>query len=466
MDSQKKAKIVATLGPASSSEEIIRLMAKAGANVFRLNFSHGTHDLHLRNAEIIRKVEKELETHLAILMDLQGPKIRIGMFEKGSAILKTGSKFSLDLDNKYGDSQRGTLPHPDLFPALKEGTELLLDDGKIKLRIEENNNSKIITEVIEGGVISNKKGVNIPNAILPICSLTPKDKEDLTILEKLDPDWLAVSFVQTEKDVEYARNLLNNSEVGIVAKIEKPSAVERIDSILNAADAVMVARGDLGVEMPYESIPSIQRTIINKARYHRKPVIVATQMLESMTKCHIPTRAEVSDVAYAVAEGADAVMLSAESAAGDFPVNAVETMTKIITQTEADGLDFFPREFENLTAMAESVKNTVDIDKINFIAAFTESGRCTVNISNSRAGAKILAFTPNLKTARKLALAWGIEAIVVDDVFTFTQMTELVQRKLQQLYAGCFGKVAIVAGLPFRESGRTNLLHICDINAE
>lgn len=462
MSNLRKAKIVATLGPASSSEDVIRLLAKSGANVFRLNFSHGTHELHIKNAELIRKIEEELETHLAILMDLQGPKIRIGMFEDGNVILRKGSKFSLDLKKDYGNSKRVLLPHPELFSALKEGIELLLDDGKIKLRIEENKGNELITEVIEDGIISNKKGVNIPNAILPINALTEKDKEDLKVTEKIDADWIAISFVQTEKDIEYAKRFFDD-KVGIVAKIEKPSAVERIDSILEVTDAVMVARGDLGVEMPYESIPGIQRMIINKARYHRKPVIVATQMLESMIKCHMPTRAEVSDVSCAIAEGADAVMLSAESAAGEYPVESVATMAKIIMQTETDNLDFFQKEFENLTAMSESIRRTVAIDDIKAIAAFTESGRCAINVSNSRTKATIFAFTPNLKTARRLSLVWGINAILVDEIFTFAQMTQIIQTKLKQKGRAEYDRVAIVAGLPFRSSGQTNLIHVYKI---
>lgn len=464
MDNLKKAKIVATLGPASSSEDVIRNLAKAGANVFRLNFSHGTHEFHIKNAELIRKIEKELDIHLAILMDLQGPKIRIGMFEDGSVILKKGAKFSLDLNKEYGNQKRVMLPHPELFSALKEGTKLLLDDGKIKLRIEENKGSELITEVIEEGIISNKKGVNIPNTILPINALTEKDKEDLKVTEKIDVDWIAISFVQTEKDIEYARNFFD-SNIGVVAKIEKPSAVECIDSILKTTDAVMIARGDLGVEMPYESIPAIQRMIINKARYYRKPVIVATQMLESMIKCHVPTRAEVSDVSCAVAEGADAVMLSAESAAGEYPIESVETMARIIKQTEKDDLNFFQSEFENLTAMSESIRRTVSIDKIESIAAFTESGRCAINVSNSRTKSTIFAFTPNLKTARKLSLVWGVEAILVDEIFTFAQMTQIVQNKLKEINPRC-NKVAIVAGLPFRNSGQTNLIHVYKIERD
>ena len=462
----RKAKIIATLGPASSSGDMIRKLAIAGANVFRLNFSHGTHETHKQNATIIRNIEQELESPLAIMMDLQGPKIRIGVFENGSVSLKQGSKFIFDLEKDFGSSKRVSLPHPEIFNALKEGTDLLLDDGKIRLKINENNGKEIITEVIDGGILSNKKGVNIPNIILPITALTAKDKTDIAIVDEISADWVAISFVQTADDISYARSFINK-DVGILAKIEKPSAVECIDSILTASDAIMVARGDLGVELPYESIPGIQRNLINKAREHRKPVVVATQMLESMISCHVPTRAEVSDVSCAVAEGADAVMLSAESASGNFPEEAVKTMAKIIERAESDNLDFFDKRFENLTAIAESVAKSVEKDDIKIITAFTESGRCAINVSNSRPKANIIAFTPNLKTLRKLSLVCGVKSILVDEIFSFSQMVQITQRVLCrnfEIYDG--EKVAIVAGIPFRASGQTNLLHIYKIDKE
>lgn len=460
----RKAKIIATLGPSSSSEEMIRKLAIAGANVFRLNFSHGSHETHRQNAAIIRKTEQELKIPLAIMMDLQGPKIRIGVFEDGSISLKRGSKFILDLEKDFGNSKRVSLPHPEIFNSLKEGTDLLLDDGKIRLKINENNGKEIETEIVDGGILSNKKGVNIPNIILPITALTKKDKEDIAIADEISADWIAVSFVQTADDISYARSFVSK-DIGILAKIEKPSAVESIDSILEASDAIMVARGDLGVELPYESIPGIQRTLINKARKHRKPVVVATQMLESMISCHVPTRAEVSDVSCAIAEGADAVMLSAESASGNFPEDAVKTMAKIVERTESDNLDFFDKRFENLTAISESVSKSVEIDNIKIVTTFTESGRCAINVSNSRPKANIIAFTPNLKTLRKLSLVWGVRSILVDEIFSFSQMVQITQRVLcKNFEINNEEKVAIVAGIPFRESGQTNLLHIYKID--
>lgn len=463
MERSRKAKIVATLGPASSSEEMIRKLALAGVDVFRLNFSHGTRETHRQNATLIRRIEQEIDRPLAIMMDLQGPKIRIGVFEDGSVSLKQGAKFILDLERDYGNARRVCLPHPEIFNALKAGGELLLDDGRIKLRIMENNGKEIITEVVVGGILSNKKGVNIPNIILPITALTEKDKADVAIAEEIDADWVAISFVQSADDVSYAREFISPN-TGLLAKIEKPSAVEGIDSILEVSDAIMVARGDLGVELPYETIPGIQRMLVNKARQHRKPVIIATQMLESMTSCHIPTRAEVSDVSCAVAEGADAVMLSAESASGDYPEESVKVMAKTVTKTEEDNLNFFDSKFENLTAFSESVAQTVEKEDIEIIAAFTETGRCAINVSNSRPKAKIVAFTPNPKTVRKLSMVWGIQAILVEEIFSFTQMIQIAQNTVQKYCDVEKGeRIAIVAGLPFRTSGQTNLMHICTI---
>lgn len=461
---KKRAKIIATLGPSSSSIDMIRKLALAGANVFRLNFSHGTAETHKKNALAIREVEKELDTFLAIMMDLQGPKIRIGVFEDGSISLKSGSKFNLDMEKEFGNLKRVSLPHPEIFNSLKSGTELLLDDGKIKLKVMENNGKVIETEVIEGGILSNKKGVNIPNIILPINALTDVDKKNVELIDDIGADWVAVSFVQTAEDISYARSFINR-DVGILAKIEKPSAVENIDSILKEADAIMVARGDLGVELPFESIPGIQKHLIDRARFYRKPVVVATQMLESMISCHVPTRAEVSDVACAIAEGVDAVMLSAESASGDYPEESVKTMAKIIEKAENDGLNFFDKSKENLTSLARALSSVVEIDHIKTIAAFTESGRCVVNASNGRPGAEILAFTPNIKTARRMSLAWGVRSILVDEIFSFSQMIQLVQKNICKYCNVEDGeKVVIVAGIPFRSSGQSNLLHICQID--
>ena len=460
MDVMRYMKIVATLGPASSSEDMIRKLVLAGADVFRLNFSHGTHEEHIKTATTIRKIEKEIGKPIAIMMDLQGPKIRIGVFEDGCVTLKSGEKFLLDTKQEFGNSRRVQLPHPEIFPALIAGTELLLDDGKIRLLVEENDGDTLVTKVINGGVLSNKKGVNIPNTILPISALTEKDKNDVAIAGKIDADWVAISFVQTANDIDYARKLVS-PEVGILAKIEKPSAVKDIDAILDVSDAIMVARGDLGVEMPFEAVPGIQKILINKARQHRKPVIVATQMLESMISCHVPTRAEVSDVACATAEGADAVMLSAESASGNFPEDAVKTMAKVTMKAEADSLDFFDYNFENATTFATAVKNAVQNDEVKFIVVFTETGKCAIDISNARPEAPIIALTPNTKTQHKLALVNGVQSFLIDEVFTFEQVIEIANNIIiNNFNAQNASKIAIIAGMPFRTSGTTNLFYI------
>lgn len=460
----RKAKIVATLGPSSSNLETIKKLAEAGVDVFRLNFSHGSHEMHLKNSAFIRQVENEIQKPLAIMMDLQGPKIRVGVFEDGKAMLEQGAKFTFDLEKEFGNSKRVCLPHPEIFNSLKEGTEILIDDGKLRLKVMNNDGKKIEAEVLTGGVISNRKGVNIPNAILPITALTEKDKADLAILKEVDANWLAISFVQNAEDINYAKSFANDS-VSILAKIEKPSAVKNIDSILKVSDAIMIARGDLGVELPFESIPGIQMELIRKARQFGKPVVVATQMLESMISCKVPTRAEVSDVAYAIAEEADAVMLSAESASGEYPEEAVKTMKKIIVQTENDKLSIVPKNndskkcFETYESLCENLNNK----DIKVIAAFTESGRTAISVSKVRPDALIIALTPNVKTSQKLSICWGIHSLIVDEIFSLSQMLQIVQRKLGK-FLNDNDKVLIVAGIPFRTSGTTNLFHICQID--
>ncbi len=462
---ERKTKIIATLGPASQSIDMIRKLCVAGADVFRLNFSHGDHELHKKNALAIRAVEQELEKPIAIMMDLQGPKIRIGVFEEGVASLKTGAKFILDLEKEFGNSRRVSLPHPEIFNSLKSGTELLIDDGKIMLRVLDNDGTRIETEVINGGIISNKKGVNVPNAILPITALTEKDKKDVAIINDIGADWLAVSFVQTAEDILYARSFVDDS-VSIIAKIEKPSAVQNIDSILEVSDAIMVARGDLGVEIPFETVPGVQRHLINRAKAMRKPVVIATQMLESMTKCYVPTRAEVSDVASAVRNGVDAIMLSAESASGEYPEESVKVMAKIATQAEMESAaeKYISSDKTGQTSMARAVYEVVKEDEIKYIAAFTEHGRTAINASNARPSATIIALTPNTQTLRKLCLVWGVRAVSVEEIYSFAQMVQIVQRRLcKYCKLEEREKVAIIAGVPFRISGTTNLLHICEV---
>ncbi|MDR1390988.1 MAG: pyruvate kinase [Holosporales bacterium] len=465
MNQFRKTKIVATLGPSSSSEVMIKKLALAGANVFRLNFSHGTCEVHKQNAKIIRKIEEEIGLPIGIMMDIQGPKIRIGMFEDGSVLLEQGAKFIFDLDTKFGNLKRVSLPHPEIFAVLEPGNDLLLDDGKIKLRILNKDEKMIETKVIDGGVLSNRKGLNIPNVLLPLDVFTEKDKKDIAVIDEIDADWLAVSFVQTVNDVLYAKKSLTY-KVPIVAKIEKPLAVQHIDSILKESDAIMIARGDLGVELPYESIPGIQKELINKARFHRKPVIVATQMLESMTSCYIPTRAEVSDVAFAVASGADALMLSAESASGDFPEESVKTMVKVIEKTEKDNLDFFDKNFENLTAISESVEKSVKIEKMKMVAVFVKSEGDIIDISNARPKADIIAFIQSLRTMRRLCLVWGVRSILINEGLDFLQIGQIVAQKSfgEKCKINSGDKIAIVSEIPFGRSGKSNMLHIYEVD--
>jgi pyruvate kinase len=348
---ERKTKIIATLGPASSSLETIRNLARAGADVFRLNFSHGSHEDHLKNAQIVRAVENEIGKSLDILMDLQGPKIRIGAFMNGYIVLKEGSEFRLDLDDSPGDDNRVFLPHVEIFSLIRAGTEVLLDDGKIRLSVVNNDGSVIKTRVISGGRLSDKKGLNIPNITLPIRAITDKDKRDLTIVNEVNPDLIAISFVQSASDIVYAKKLICN-QARVIAKIERAPAVEQIESISKEADMIMVARGDLGVEMNYEMIPILQSRIIAKTKENKKPVIVATQMLESMCKCNVPTRAEVTDVAFAVASGADYVMLSAETASGGHAVECVEVMSKIASTIEMESKSHpeFSKDVENFVS--------------------------------------------------------------------------------------------------------------------
>ncbi|MDR2074684.1 MAG: pyruvate kinase [Holosporales bacterium] len=472
LDSFKKTKIVATLGPASSTTSVIRDLYNAGVNVFRLNFSHGNHETHKKNASIIRSIEQESSRYVAIMMDLQGPKIRIGVFEDGQISLRNGSKFTLDNNSDFGNSMRVTLPHPEIFRFIEAGAEILLDDGKIKLLVTDNNGDRIETKVITGGILSNKKGVNFPNVLLPIEVLTEKDKKDIRLAEIIGVDYVAVSFIQKQEDIQHVRKFLDN-EMKIIAKIEKPEAVQNLDSIVEEADAIMIARGDLGVEMPVEMIPCIQRKIVEKCRQSKKPVIVATQMMESMIQNPVPTRAEVSDVATAVYQGADAVMLSAESASGKFPVETVKIMSDVIIHTEND-IDTFQRQQQDKTenhsvdhAITIALNRAVKISGIKTIVAFTESGRTSMDVSQSRPNANIIALTPNIRTAREMCLVWGTQAMLIEDLYSFTQMTQVVQTRISEFCkVENNDKVIIVAGVPFRRSGRTNILHICEIEKD
>ena len=463
----RHARIIATLGPASSDRATIRALFDAGADVFRLNMSHGDHADHRARHAAIRAVEAEVGRPIGILADLQGPKLRIGRFAQGSVEVRPGHRIRLDMDETPGDESRICLPHPEIFAAMEPGTELLLDDGRVKLVIDETDGAVAVARVIEGRRLSDRKGVNVPNAILPLAAMTPKDLRDLEFALEIGVDWIALSFVQRPEDVTELKGIVRG-RAGVLAKIEKPSAVERIDGILAAADAIMVARGDLGVELPLETVPGIQKRLTTKARAAGKPVVVATQMLESMVSAPVPTRAEVSDVATAVYDGADAVMLSAESAAGGFPLEAVATMARIAMQAEHDivydALIHARDEAAGETiadAISAAARHVAETVRASCIASFTASGATALRIARERPDTDILVLTPNLDTARRLTLAWGLNCVVTPDVANFAEMVQSAgANAIEHEFARPGDRIVITAGVPFGTSGATNILRV------
>ncbi|MDD3444160.1 MAG: pyruvate kinase [Zavarzinia sp.] len=463
----RHARIIATLGPASSDQATIRALFDAGADVFRLNMSHGDHADHRARHAAIRAVEAEVGRPIGILADLQGPKLRIGRFAQGSVEVRPGHRIRLDMDETPGDESRICLPHPEIFAAMEPGTELLLDDGRVKLVIDETDGAVAVARVIEGRRLSDRKGVNVPNAILPLAAMTPKDLRDLEFALEIGVDWIALSFVQRPEDVTELKGIVRG-RAGVLAKIEKPSAVERIDGILAAADAIMVARGDLGVELPLETVPGIQKRLTTKARAAGKPVVVATQMLESMVSAPVPTRAEVSDVATAVYDGADAVMLSAESAAGGFPLEAVATMARIAMQAEHDivydALIHARDEAAGETiadAISAAARHVAETVRASCIASFTASGATALRIARERPDTDILVLTPNLDTARRLTLAWGLNCVVTPDVANFAEMVQSAgANAIEHEFARPGDRIVITAGVPFGTSGATNILRV------
>lgn len=463
----RSAKIVATLGPASSSEATVAALAEAGADVFRLNFSHGSHEEHAQQLEHVRAAEHRIGRPLGVLVDLQGPKLRVGSFEKGRVGLTRGERFRLDLDPAPGDQQRVHLPHPEIFEALQPGAELLLDDGKIRLEVEDCGPDFALTVITAGGGLSDRKGVNVPNVVLPIAAMTEKDRRDLQFGLDLGIDWVALSFVQREEDMAEARRLVAG-RAALMAKIEKPSAIDRLGPIIDLADGIMVARGDLGVEMPPEVVPGLQKRIVRAARDAGKPVIIATQMLESMITNPAPTRAEASDVATAVYDGADAVMLSAESAAGEYPIESVAIMDRIIKQVESDALyrsyiESFQAEAERTSADAITYAANIVAQTLEAaaIVTYTTSGATALRASRERPTTPILSLITRMVTARKLALAWGVHAVHCDDA---TDLDQMVQRARQYAkeegFAGPGESIVVTAGLPFGTPGATNILRV------
>ena len=463
----RKVRILATLGPASDTPEMIRKLAQAGADAFRINMSHGSHPDHARRIEMIRVLEKELERPTTILADLQGPKLRVGKFKGDKATLENGQSFTFDRDETLGGAKRVNLPHREIFEAVEPGTRLLIDDGKLVLRVSSANADRIETKVEVGGAISNNKGLNVPDVVLPLAALTDKDRADLTFALEHHVDWIALSFVQRPEDVAEARRLIAG-RAALLAKIEKPAAIDRLDGILELADAVMVARGDLGVELPPEQVPPLQKKIVEGARRLGRPVVVATQMLESMITSPSPTRAEVSDVATAVYDGADAIMLSAESASGQFPCESVSIMNRIAASVEADPsygarvhfTETLPDPTTN-DAIAQAASNIVNTVEAAAIVCFTVSGSTARRVARERPGVPLLVLTPSLKTARRLGLLWGAHAVRTRDVSSFEEMIAKAKRMaLRHGIAKGGQRIIITAGVPFGTPGSTNVVHV------
>ena len=464
---ERHTKIVATLGPVSSTKQMIRSLFDAGADIFRLNFSHGSHDDHRARLTLIREIEKEVGRPIAVLADLQGPKLRIGTFGNGPIELHQGQKFRLDLDAAPGDQNRVRLPHPEIFAAVEIGSDLLLDDGKVRLRIKNKGADFVETEVVTGHKLSDRKGVNVPDSVLDLSPLTPKDRADLDVALSMSVDWIALSFVQRPQDIIEARQLIGN-KAAILAKLEKPSAIQHLLPILELADGVMVARGDLGVEMPPEHVPRIQKQIVREARRVGKPVIVATQMLESMINNATPTRAEASDVATAVYDGADAIMLSAESASGEYPIEAVTMMDRIAINTQGDPIyhkglaaqhpDLQHTTADAITAAARQVAETIEAVSI---ITYTTSGSTTLRAARERPEVPILCLTSKLETARRLVLSFGVHAVHTTDVKDFREMVHKASAiALRDGIAKAGDHVVVTAGVPFGTPGNTNILRI------
>ncbi|PHV07130.1 pyruvate kinase [Janthinobacterium sp. BJB412] len=468
----RQAKIVATLGPASSSKEAIQALFDAGADVFRFNFSHGSHQDHQARCNIVREIERAAGRPIAILADLQGPKLRVGQFAEGKVTLLAGAEFTLDRDPTPGDVHRVCLPHPELFEVIDAGQSLLLDDGKLRLAVlgRGADRRSIRTRVVNGGVLSDRKGVNVPDVVLPIPALTEKDLRDLDFALDMGADWIALSFVQRPEDVLQARAIIGD-RAALLSKLEKPAALDGLDAIVAVSDAIMVARGDLGVELPPERVPGVQKRILRACRQHGKPIVIATQMLESMISAPVPTRAEASDVASAIYDGADAVMLSAESASGAYPVEAVQIMDRIIREVEKDPLYRQMIDAQNQApqpnsgdAICSALRDVTRIVGAVATVTYTSSGHTSLRAARERPTAPILSITPNLSTARRLVLAWGVHSTVSQEVRNVDRMVAAAcQAALEQGFAVAGDSIAITAGVPFGQPGSTNLLRIAQI---
>ena len=469
----RRTKIVATLGPSSSERGIIASLFRAGADVFRINMSHTSHERMRELVAAIRAVETEYGRPIGILLDLQGPKLRLGRFKSGSVMIENGATFTLDADPTPGDETRAELPHPEIFAAAMPGHALLLDDGKVRLVATETDPTRIVTRVEVGGKLSDRKGVSLPDTVIPFSALTPKDRSDLEAGLDTGVDWVALSFIQRPEDIAEAKKITRGRAV-VMAKIEKPQAVHRLDEILDLSDALMVARGDLGVEMPLEKVPGVQKQMTRLARRAGKPVVVATQMLELMITSPVPTRAEVSDVATAIFEGADAVMLSAELAAGQYPVEAVATMNCIAEEVEGDPLyrtiihaQRTDPEATGADAISAAARQIAETLELSAIICWTSSGATGLRVARERPQSPIVAISPNLSTGRKLSLVWGVHCVVAEDAH---DQDDMVQRACRLAFRDGFAKagqrVIIVAGVPLGTPGATNMLRIAFVGSD
>ncbi|WP_019998679.1 pyruvate kinase [Aureimonas ureilytica] len=472
MKRNRRVKILATLGPASSDEAMIRKLHEAGADVFRINMSHTDHDTMRELVARIRRVEAEVDRPIGILADLQGPKLRVGKFAEGKVDLQPGDIITLDNNPEPGDATRVYLPHPEILQTVQPGHRLLIDDGKLQLRALETTGTAIRCEVVAGTRISDKKGVSLPDTLLTSGALTDKDRRDLDAVLEAEIDWLALSFIQRPEDLAEARKL-SRGRAGLLSKIEKPQAVERLDEIIELSDAIMVARGDLGVEMPLEQVPGIQKRITRAARRAGKPVVVATQMLESMITAPVPTRAEVSDVSIAVFEGADAIMLSAESAAGAYPIEAVQTMDRIAVEVEKDplypGIIFAQRPAAEATgadAVSLAARQIAETLSVAAIVSYTATGTTGLRAARERPRVPILALSPVIATARRLSLVWGLDCVVTEDALDLDDMVDKACRvAVKQHYTSVGERLIVTAGVPLRTPGATNMLRIAHVGS-
>ncbi len=467
MRRNRKAKILATLGPSSTTPEVIERLFRAGVDVFRLNFSHGKHEDHKKRYDIIRAIEAKTGRPIGVLADMQGPKLRVGTFAAGKVHLDTGATLRLDLDPAPGDTRRVNLPHPEIFAAIRPGSELLLDDGKVRIQVERNGPDWAETKVITGGDLSDHKGLNLPNVTLPISPLTEKDRADLAYALGMGADWIALSFVQRPEDVLEAKNIIGSRPL-VMSKLEKPAAFEHLDRIVELSDGVMVARGDLGVECPPETVPILQKRVLRACRNAGTPVVVATQMLDSMVHAPTPTRAEASDVATAIFDGADAVMLSAETASGEYPIEAVTIMDRIVQRVEEDeqygtmrDASRPPPEHTTRDAICSAAQLVAHTLSVSAIVTFTSSGSTTLRTARERPQVPVICLTASESVARRMALVWGAHSVIAHDVRSFNEMVAMAIAVAQeQGFAKLRDRIVITAGVPFGTSGTTNILRI------